>query len=267
MDRLGVDAAVLSLPPVGVLPERGLLRDLMAAANDGLLEACGTHPDRFVMLASVALPDAAAAIAEVDRLAGASALRGLTFPSQATLHRPDQIGLEHVLARAADLRLVTLIHPSGANTDLGSVFDDFELGLAMHAMISGPVVVARIIASGMFDRIPGCEIIAPNLGGILPFIAARLDDRLRGAMERTPSDYLRTSVFYDTSGFPSGPAYRCALEYAGASQLVLGTDYPSWTMTPAWEALDAMNLPTAERAAIAGANALRWFDPARAAVT
>lgn len=266
MDRLGIDVAVLSLPPVGVLPDTRLMRDLMTAANDGLLEVCAAHPDRFVMLASVPLPDAPAALAEVERLAGSTALRGLTFPSQATLHRPDQLGLEPLFARAAELRLVTLIHPSGANTDLGAVFDDFELALSMHAMVSGPVVTARLIASGIFDRIPNLELIVPNLGGILPFIATRLDDRLRGAMDRSPSQYLRTNVFYDTSGFPAGPAFRCTLDVVGASQVLLGTDYPSWKMTPAWDALAAMDITDAERRTIAGGNAARWFDPAHAPV-
>jgi predicted TIM-barrel fold metal-dependent hydrolase len=214
-------------------------------------------------MASLPLPDSAAALAELDRIAEQPALRGITFPSQVTLHRPDQIGLEPVLARAAELGLVTLIHPSGASTELGTVFDDFGLGLAMHAMISGPLVILRMMAAGFFDRIPELEVIVPNFGGILPFLGARFDDRLKGDLAKAPTEYMRTNLFYDSSGFPAGPTFRCALDAVGASQVVFGTDYPSWEMTPLWDAVQDMDLDAVDREAILGGNAARWFDPRR----
>jgi predicted TIM-barrel fold metal-dependent hydrolase len=131
----------------------------------------------------------------------------------------------------------------------------------MHAMVSGPVVVARMIASGVFDRLPGLAVIVPSLGGVIPFLASRLDDRLTGPMARTPGDYLRSNVFYDSSTFPAGPSYRCAIDVVGASQLLLGSDYPSWQMAPALEALETMDLAPEERRAIRGGTAARWFDP------
>lgn len=263
MDQLGIDVAVVAQMPIGPLADQGLTRELLAAGNDGLLALCAAHPDRFVMLASLPLPDPIAALAELDRIADEPALRGVTFPSHVTLHRPDQIGLEPVMARAASLGLVTLIHPSGASTELGSVFEDFGLNLAMHAMISGPLVTLRMIASGFFDRIPDLELIVPCFGGILPFLGPRFDDRLTGAMTKAPTEYLRTNIFYDTSVFPAGPTFRCTLDAVGVSQVVFGTDYPSWQMTPGLDAVEGMNLDPGDRAAILGGTAARWFDPRR----
>jgi predicted TIM-barrel fold metal-dependent hydrolase len=263
MDRLGIDVAVLALPPVGLLADHGLVQDLMIAANSGLVEVSDRHPDRFVVLASLAVPDGIAALAEIDRLAGQPAVRGITFPAQATLHRPDQIGLEPVFARAASLGWPCLIHPSGASAALNDAFEDFGLALAMHSMVSGPLAVARMIAAGFFDRIPDLAVIVPNLGGILPFITPRLDDRVSGSLLRRPSEYLRSNVFYDSSSMPAGPAFRCTIEEVGVGQILFGTDYPSWPMSTALEAVDAMRLGDSDRSAILGDTAARWFDPAR----
>jgi aminocarboxymuconate-semialdehyde decarboxylase len=261
MDTAGIDIGVLALAPVGLLADHALATEFIRVGNDRLLEACAHHHDRFVMLASLPLPDAPASIHELERLGDASPLRGVTFPSQVTLHRPDQIGLEPVLARVAARGHVVLIHPSGSSTELGTAFEDHGLALAMHAMVSGPIVVARMIASGVFDRLPDLTVIVPSLGGVIPFLASRLDDRLSGAMARTPGEYLRANVFYDTSTFPAGPSYRCAIDVVGASQLLLGSDYPSWPMSQALDALGAMDLDPVERRAILGGTAARWFDP------
>jgi predicted TIM-barrel fold metal-dependent hydrolase len=261
MDRLGIDVGVVSPAPLDVLEDQGLAADLIQASNDGLLELCASHPDRFVMLASLPMPNAAASLAELNRIGAEPALRGITFPSQATLHRPDQIGIEPLLARAAELGRPLLLHPSGSSTDFGTVFDDFGLGLSFHAMISGPLVILRMIAAGIFDRVPGLQVIVPMFGGVLPYIGFRQDGRLKGKMERPPTDYMRSSIFFDTSGFPAGPTYRCAIETVGASHMILGSDYPSWDMGFVLTALSEMDLGQADREAILGGNASRWFDP------
>jgi aminocarboxymuconate-semialdehyde decarboxylase len=263
MDRVGIDVAVVSLAPVDVLEDQGVARDLVQAGNEGLVELCTHHPGRFVMMASMPMPDAVGSLAALERVADEPALRGITFPSHATLHRPDQIGMEPMLARAAQLGLPVMLHPSGGNTDFGTVFNDFGLGLSFHAMLSGPLVVLRMIGAGVFDRIPKLEIIVPMLGGVLPFVSYRQDGRLKGRMEKSPTEYMRTRIFFDTSCFPAGPAFRCTLDTVGLSQLILGSDYPSWDMEFVTAALREMELSPTEQQAISGGNASRWFDPGR----
>lgn len=263
MDKHGIDVGVVSLAPLDVLDDQGLTRDLVQAGNDGLLELCAAHPDRFVMLASLPMPDPIGSLAELDRIAGEPALRGIMFPSQATLHRPDQIGMEAMLVRSAELGLPLMLHPSGNSTDFGTMFDDFGLGLSYHSMISGPLVVLRMMAAGIFDRVPDLEVIVPMFGGVLPFVGYRQDGRLKGKMEKRPTEYMRTCVYLDTSCFPAGPAFRCAIDTVGVSQLLLGSDYPSWDMEFVLTALQDMGLPTEEREAILGGNASKWYLPSR----
>ena len=68
MNAAGVDVSVLSinLPTPDLLgPE--LAEEGARVANDAVAELCDRHPDRFVGLAVLPLPNIAAAIAELDR--------------------------------------------------------------------------------------------------------------------------------------------------------------------------------------------------------
>ena len=71
--------------------------------------------------------------------------------------------------------------------------------------------------------------------------------------------YLRTRLYLDTCSYHP-PAFRCALETAGAGRLVLGTDYPfRGTLQRAVDDVNE-NAPDDEaRAAILGGTAARWF--------
>jgi aminocarboxymuconate-semialdehyde decarboxylase len=133
----------------------------------------------------------------------------------------------------------------------------------MHAMISNALVAARMIQSGMLDRIGGLELIVTHLGGILPFLIDRLDSRHSGPTAFPPSHYLRTRLWFDACGYPAGPALRCVLETVGAGRLMIGSDWPSRPIAPALEAIRDLGLGEVAERAILGGNAARWFDPAR----
>src|SRR3546814_20968516 len=95
---------------------------------------------------------------------------------------------------AAGERLPILLHPAAGIADLSPAFDDYGLSSGMHAMVSHALVAARMIQSGLLDRIGKLELILTHLGGILPFLIDRLDSRNTGQAQHPPSHYLRTSV-------------------------------------------------------------------------
>src|SRR3546814_9097271 len=80
---------------------------------------------------------------------------------------------------AAGERLPILLHPAAGIADLSPAFDDYGLSSGMHAMVSHALVAARMIQSGLLDRIGKLELILTHLGGILPFLIDRLDSRDR----------------------------------------------------------------------------------------
>ncbi len=66
----------------------------------------------------------------------------------------------------------------------------------MHAWIDG-CQVARLVCSGMLDKVPDLKLIVSHTGGTLPFLAGRLDscvsgdEHLDGKLKHLPSHYLK----------------------------------------------------------------------------
>ncbi|QUL98641.1 MAG: amidohydrolase family protein [Candidatus Fermentithermobacillus carboniphilus] len=89
--------------------------------------------------------------------------------------------------------------------------------------------IARLIFAGIFDRFPGVKLIASHLGGALPYLSERLDRGFAAypechRIERARGEYLK-EIFYDCVLFnPLTVEY--AVKMFGASQFVVGSDYP-----------------------------------------
>jgi aminocarboxymuconate-semialdehyde decarboxylase len=82
-------------------------------------------------------------------------------------------------------------------------------------------------------------------------------DRCRGpALKKRPSEYLR-DLYFDSIVFTS-EALRHLVAECGASQVVMGTDYPyPWTSTAVEHILETPSLSDAERTAILGETACK----------
>jgi predicted TIM-barrel fold metal-dependent hydrolase len=263
MDDAGIQVSVLSLAPIGVLDDAALAAELCTAANDGLLEACRSHPNRFVMAAALPLPYAKASIIELRRIQAEDEVRAVQMVAQTLRYQPDAPEYQDLFACASAAHLPVVIHPAAGISDLSPAFDAFGLSSGMHAMVSHALVAARMIHSGMLDRIPGLELIMTHLGGVLPFLIDRLDSRATSAAAFLPSYYLRTRLWVDACGYPNGPALRCVIETMGAERVMVGSDWPSRPIAPALDAIRALGLGDAAAHAILGGNAARWFDPAQ----
>jgi aminocarboxymuconate-semialdehyde decarboxylase len=100
--------------------------------------------------------------------------------------------------------------------------------------------MARIVFSGMLQKLPGMKIITHHLGAMAPFFDERIglgmdqmglrtsdEDyvTLRKKLGKRPVDYFK--MFYaDTSVNGSASAMRCGLDFFGADRVLFGTDCP-----------------------------------------
>jgi len=115
------------------------------------------------------------------------------------------------------------------------------------------------------ERFPGIKWILGHLGGAVPYIVERLDrgfeayPECRVNISRHPRDYLK-AFFYDTVNF-NPKALRLAVDFAGASQLLAGSDYPHLisSMAKMKESIGVLDIPAAEKAMILGGNAARLY--------
>jgi aminocarboxymuconate-semialdehyde decarboxylase len=103
--------------------------------------------------------------------------------------------------------------------------------------------MARLVFSGLFDRLPEMRIITHHLGAMIPYFEGRVgplwdqlgsrtsDEDYRPilaamrAKGRRPIDYFR--LFYnDTAVGGSASAIRCGLDFFGAERVLFATDCP-----------------------------------------
>jgi aminocarboxymuconate-semialdehyde decarboxylase len=131
---------------------------------------------------------------------------------------------EALLGRAAELGLPVVIHP--ALEPLPPTYDDWMLGATLGPVISSSLAAARLVLSGLLDRLPALTIVVPHLGGMLPYVQQRIADFGRGAAEQDFLHYLQHRLYVDTCSYHP-PAMRCAVETMGADRLVMGSDYPN----------------------------------------
>jgi aminocarboxymuconate-semialdehyde decarboxylase len=264
MDAQGIDVEALSINPIfWYKAEPDLAGQVVKLQNEKLAEICAAQPDRFVGLASVALqhPDRAAEQLEVAvRQLG---LRGALIGGSVNGEELSDPKFHPFWAKAEQLGALIFIHPQGtaelnASARLkGNGVLDNVIGNPLETTIA----LSHLIFEGTLDAYPGLKICAAHAGGYLPSYAARSDQgcvtfpaRCTITLKKKPTEYLR-QLYYDSIVFtPEG--LRHLIAEVGASQIVLGTDYPfPWTKTAVDHILGTPGLSDEERVAILGGNA------------
>ena len=271
MDAQGIDVEALSINPNWYkISDRDQASRVIRIQNEALAEACAQNPDRFVAFATAALqfPDLAAEQLEagVKKLG----LRGVAIGGNVADMEISDPKLNPFWAKAEELGALVFIHPQadGAPDQLGHRFKgNGYLANVIGNPLETTIALAHLIFEGTLDRYPGLKICAAHGGGYMPSYAGRFDEgcRLRpdlypgaphGGIKKAPTEYMR-QLYYDTLVF-SPEAVRHLVAEVGASQLVVGTDYPyPWTSTPCDHILATPGLSDAERIDILGGTAAR----------
>jgi predicted TIM-barrel fold metal-dependent hydrolase len=139
--------------------------------------------------------------------------------------------------------------------------------------------MARLVFSGMFEKLPKLKIITHHLGAMAPYFVNRIgygmdqfgsrtsDEDYAGLlkkMKKRPLDYFK--MFYgDTSVNGSRSAIRCGLDFYGTNRVLFGTDCPfdpeggPLFIRETIKALDGMKLKPNDRRRIYFGNAMQML--------
>lgn len=229
MDASGVRTQALSIPAPNVyrLPE-AMRIDVTRAVNDSFVEAAEQHAGRFVVLASLPLPNVDAALAELERLRSSGPVSGVAICSTIDRRPLDDPAFAPLFDELARTATTVFVHPTTACCTEG--LGDYALALGIDYLAETTLAVARLTYSGSFDRYRGINWIFSHLGGTVPFLLHRFDNyfgqfpECREHIDTKPSEILKRVYFDTVSTHP--PAMRCAFDTFGAGQFVFGTDYP-----------------------------------------
>ena len=131
------------------------------------------------------------------------------------------------------------------------------------------LAAAKLVFAGIPERYPDIKWVLSHLGGAIPYLAERFDRGWRAFpdcrvnINKPPSDYLRR-FYFDTVNFDPN-ALRLAVDFAGASQILAGSDYPHQigSIPLMKESLAALSVSDRERELIMGANAAMLYQSGR----
>ena len=237
MDEAAIDLQVLSLGAFALegldaATGTALARDV----NDELAAAVKANPKRLAGFATVALKDAEAAVVELERSISKLGFVGLMLNGTVEGRFMDDPAFLPVFEAAARLGVPVYLHPapapkvvkaayfSGLPGELGNMLS--IAGWGWHAETG--LHTLRLIVSGLFDKVPGLQLVVGHMGEGLPYALARSSGILSGParLRQAVAEYFKTNIHLTTSGYFTLSPLRCALEVAGIERLMYSVDYP-----------------------------------------
>jgi len=238
MDANGIARTVVSLGNPWLDQFTGSDSPDLARAVNGELAGYERRSGGRVLGMGVLPANGVAAAVEVAReVAGTPGLYGLVTGRRICGLTLDDEELEPFWAALAKLDLPLLVHPHYA-----AAADQLKgFGHALPVAVGFPfettIAVARLVLAGVLHRHPDLRIIASHAGGVLPFLAGRLDAGWRS----DPSIHARLSVppsaelaklYLDSVAYHER-SLRAAADLVGADQMVYGSDHPFSIADPA----------------------------------
>ena len=265
LEREGIHTQVLTLttPGTHVEPPERAVR-LARMVNDSFAAISRERAPRFAALATLPLCDPEASVVELRRAMTALGLPGAMLFSNVNGVALADDRFEALYAEADRLGAVLHIHP----TDPVGVeaMTDYWLMPLVGFLFDTTLAAAKLVFAGVPARYPNISWILSHLGGAIPYVAERLDrgwhafPECRANIDQPPSDYLRR-FYFDTVNFDPR-ALRLAVDFAGAKQILAGSDYPHQigSLPQMKASLAALRVSNSERNLIMGENAMTLYD-------
>jgi predicted TIM-barrel fold metal-dependent hydrolase len=264
MDRAGVDRQVLSISPQSpYFHDREHSRGAARLANDLIAGLVRMHPERLLAFGCLPLPHVQESLGEAARCIDQLGMAGLTASTRVLDRSISDPAFDPLLAELDRRGALLFLHPEGLACGSAPIAGA-GLTWPLGAPIEDALVVLELMKAGVPKRYPRLRIIAPHLGGFLPFLMRRLDHQAAWFLPGSPEkpSALARYFWYDTvNAHP--PALRCAVETLGADRLLLGTDFPYWR-DEAYELavryIAESELAAGDVEAIQGGNAAQLLD-------
>jgi predicted TIM-barrel fold metal-dependent hydrolase len=268
MDAQAVDMEVLSINPFWYDRDRELAAEIVKIQNEKLAELCGSKPDRFAAFASLTLQAPDLAVQQLETAVKKQGLKGAAIGGIVNGVEFSDPKFHPVWAKAEELGVPLFIHPQGIPELSKRLFGNGWLGNTIANPLETTIALSHLIFEGTFDRFPGLKVIAAHGGGYLPSYADRSDHAClvgpKGCnpdikLKKQPTEYLK-QIYFDSLIF-TPEAIRHLVAQVGASQVVLGSDYPyPWQMQPVDHIFASPALSDEDKANILGRTAAKLLD-------
>lgn len=259
-----VDRQVLSPMPellaYRLEPEDG--RDLARYLNEFLMRMVDERPDRFYALGSVPLQDVHLAAEELPRVKSLG-LHGIELLSNVNGKSLGEPEFRDFFKAAEELDVPIFVHAQHA-TFMDRVVGPPFLENMVAFPLEGALGIASMITGQLMEACPKLRLCFSHGGGTFAQLLPRLENawhknpRFREVVAKKPSAYARM-FFYDDVFFDNRTV-RYLIDAVGASQVMIGSDYPFMFRNQAPEQeFEELGLTAEERTGMGSGNCLRFL--------
>jgi aminocarboxymuconate-semialdehyde decarboxylase len=229
MDRHGIAVSIVSPanPWLDFLSDAGLVA---SEINEDMEALCAAGNGRLYGFGLLPVRDPLAAAKELGRIGQLPHLRGAVIGTTGAGNGLDDRALDPVWAAAEREKLMIFVHPHYGLGNEALAGYGHALPLALGFPFETTAAVARLVLGGAFDRFPALRLMVAHAGGVLPYLAGRLDACVAGdahspvRLREKPSFYLR-KMYFDAIGYQA-PGLTLLISLVGADRIMFGTDHP-----------------------------------------
>ena len=255
---------------------------LARLANDEMAAIVNRWPQIFpAFVASLPMNNVPEALEEMDRAIEKLGARGVQVCTNVNGRALDDAEFFPVFERVAKKHdLPVWLHPARPATRPDYVNESkskYEIWQVLGWPYETSVAMARIVFSGLLERLPSLKILTHHCGAMIPYFAGRAETlwaqlgsrtadenyaEVLQSMAKKPIEYFR--MFYaDTVLGGATSALRCGLDFFGPDRIVFASDCPfdpeggPMFIREGIRSVEELGLSEAERHNIYSGNALR----------
>jgi aminocarboxymuconate-semialdehyde decarboxylase len=285
LDAFGDYQQIISMsqPPIDVLGGPDETPNLARIANDGMAEICRQHPARFPsFLMSPPMNNPDAAVKEIDRAITELGACGAQIHSNVNGRALDDPAFYPVFERLERLGKPVFLHPARPMSHADYEAEDeskYEIFWGLGWAYETSAAMARIVFSGLFDKLPNLKILAHHWGAYIPHAEGRIpywegrssqSDQtnygpLKDNLKRPAMEYFK--MFHvDTAMFGAQAASQAGLDFFGSNMSLFASDCPfdpeggRLLIRDTIKVLDALDCNAAAREDIYVNNARKFLD-------
>ncbi len=231
MDRAGITASLLSMPPPNpYFQDRAEAREAAREFNTACAAIKRAHPGRFLYCAALPLPDVEGAIEEAvfaldhldaDCVKIASNSRGLYLGDPA---------LDPLMAALNERGAVIVTHPHRPEPVNTGLIRTTPLPVNEY-LAETTRAVLNLLSRNVLATCPAVKLVVPHCGAYLPLAVPRAKALLpamkkAGLMDDIDWEGNLKGLYFDLAGTPSADAVRQLLKITDASHILYGSDFP-----------------------------------------
>jgi predicted TIM-barrel fold metal-dependent hydrolase len=241
MDGFDAYIQVISVasPPIHSIAPPEVAAELCRVANDELAELVLKHPHRFAAgIATLPVNNMDAALKEARRAIKDLRLRAVELYTDINGQPLDAPQFMPLYETMAGLGRPIFIHPlREMNTPdyAGEKISRYRVWTKLGWPYATALAMTRLVYGGVLEKWPGLKIVTHHCGGLIPFLAGRIDwnddfnEMCMGHrdifLKEKALNYYRR-FFYDTAVNGNTAALQCGRAFAGIDRMVFATDMP-----------------------------------------